>query len=120
MVVVLALIACMGFCIYKKCLNKDKKAKKVRERKGGRGRRKKDKDGEDGEEKKVKTKKFLSFLLIMIFLKTLDYSFKGRSKNATGDIRISTCLTPQAAVRAALFVSERNHSCPQLFGSYPG
>ncbi|XP_068574631.1 synaptotagmin Va isoform X2 [Cebidichthys violaceus] len=51
-VVVLALIACMGFCIYKKCCNKGKKPKKVRERKGGRGRRKKDKDGEDGEDKK--------------------------------------------------------------------
>ncbi|XP_053194528.1 synaptotagmin Va [Scomber japonicus] len=51
-VVVLALIACMVFCIYKKCINKTKKPKKVRERKGGRGRRKKDKDGEDGEENK--------------------------------------------------------------------
>ncbi|XP_034395547.1 synaptotagmin Va [Cyclopterus lumpus] len=50
-VVVLALVACMGFCIYKKCCNKGKKPKKVRERKGGRGRRKKDKDGEDGDEK---------------------------------------------------------------------
>ncbi|XP_077475707.1 synaptotagmin Va isoform X1 [Stigmatopora argus] len=51
-VVVLTLIACMGFCIYKKCFNKGKKTKKVRERKGGRGRKKKDKDGEDGEQKK--------------------------------------------------------------------
>ncbi|XP_074511802.1 synaptotagmin Va isoform X1 [Sebastes fasciatus] len=51
-VVVLALIACMGFCIYRKCCNKAKKPKKVRERKGGRGRRKKDKDGEDGDDKK--------------------------------------------------------------------
>lgn len=54
MVVVLALIACMGFCIYKKCVNKGKKPKKVRERKGGRGRRKKDKEGEEGDDKKVK------------------------------------------------------------------
>ncbi|XP_075888595.1 synaptotagmin Va isoform X2 [Nelusetta ayraudi] len=51
-VVVLALIGCMGFCIFKKCFNKGKKPKKVRERKGGRGRKKKDKDGEDGDEKK--------------------------------------------------------------------
>ncbi|KAI9523753.1 hypothetical protein NQZ68_025478 [Dissostichus eleginoides] len=51
-VVVLALIVCMGFCIYKKCISKGKKPKKVRERKGGRGRRKKDKDGEDGGDKK--------------------------------------------------------------------
>lgn len=53
-VVVLALIACLGFCIYKKCFNKGKKAKKARERTGGgRGRRKKDKEGEETEEKKV-------------------------------------------------------------------
>ncbi|XP_054615059.1 synaptotagmin Va isoform X1 [Dunckerocampus dactyliophorus] len=51
-VVVLALVACMAFCIYKKCFNKGKKPKKVRERKGGRGRRKKETEGEDGEEKK--------------------------------------------------------------------
>ncbi|KAM9391987.1 synaptotagmin Va [Pholidichthys leucotaenia] len=51
-VVVLALIGCMGFCIYKKCFNKGKKAKKVRERKSGRGRIKKEKEGEEGEEKK--------------------------------------------------------------------
>ncbi|XP_075310082.1 synaptotagmin Va [Odontesthes bonariensis] len=51
-VVVLALVACLIFCIYKKCFNKGKKPKKVRERKGGRGRRKKDKDGEDGDDKK--------------------------------------------------------------------
>lgn len=56
-VVVLALIACMGFCIFKKCFNKGKKPKKVRERKGGRGRKKKDKDGEDGDEKKVSSSK---------------------------------------------------------------
>ncbi|XP_037111864.1 synaptotagmin Va isoform X2 [Syngnathus acus] len=51
-VVVLTLIACMGFCIYKKCFNRGKKPKKVRERKAGRGRKKKDKEGEDGEDKK--------------------------------------------------------------------
>nr|XP_057904795.1 synaptotagmin Va isoform X1 [Doryrhamphus excisus]XP_057904796.1 synaptotagmin Va isoform X1 [Doryrhamphus excisus] len=51
-VVVLALVVCMGFCIYKKCFNKGKKPKKVRERKGGRGRRKKETDGEEGDEKK--------------------------------------------------------------------
>ena len=50
-VVVLALVACMGFCIYRKCINKTKKPKKVRERKGGRGRKKKDQEGEDGEAK---------------------------------------------------------------------
>lgn len=53
MVVVLALVACLGFCIYKKCFNKGKKPKKARERKAGRGRRKKDNEGEEGEEKKV-------------------------------------------------------------------
>ncbi|KAE8283637.1 Synaptotagmin-2 [Larimichthys crocea] len=76
-VVVLALVACMGFCIYKKCINKGKKPKKVRERKGGRGRRKKDKEGEEGEEKKEgeegkqeEEKEFFGKLEY-----TLDYSF---------------------------------------------
>uniref|UniRef100_A0A8C9S5C7 C2 domain-containing protein n=1 Tax=Scleropages formosus TaxID=113540 RepID=A0A8C9S5C7_SCLFO len=49
-VVVLALVACFIFCIFKKCFGKKKKAKKVRERKTGR-RRKHDGEGE-GEEKK--------------------------------------------------------------------
>lgn len=52
-VVVLTLVACMGFCIYKKCFNKGKKPKKARERKAGRGRKKKETDGEEGAEKKV-------------------------------------------------------------------
>ncbi|XP_061606318.1 synaptotagmin Va isoform X1 [Phyllopteryx taeniolatus] len=51
-VVVLALIACMGFCIYKKCIHKGKKPKKVRERRAGRGGKKKEKEGEEGDEKK--------------------------------------------------------------------
>ncbi|XP_061557393.1 synaptotagmin Va [Phycodurus eques] len=51
-VVVLALVACMGFCIYKKCIHKSKKPKKVRERRAGRGCKKKEKEGEEGEEKK--------------------------------------------------------------------
>ncbi|XP_058509029.1 synaptotagmin Va [Solea solea] len=51
-VVVLALVGCLCFCIYRKCCNKGKKPKKVRERKGGRGRRKKNAEGEDGDEKK--------------------------------------------------------------------
>ncbi|XP_071368526.1 synaptotagmin Va [Centroberyx affinis] len=48
--VVLALVGCLCFCIYKKCISKTKKPKKVRERKGGRGRRKKE-EGEEGETK---------------------------------------------------------------------
>lgn len=56
-VVVLALVCCMAFCIYKKCFNKGKKPKKVRERKGGRGRRKKDKDGEEGGEGEKKVRR---------------------------------------------------------------
>jgi len=50
-VVVLALVGCLGFCVYKKCINKTKKPKKVRERKGGRGRRKKEQEGEEAETK---------------------------------------------------------------------
>ncbi|TNM97541.1 hypothetical protein fugu_015697 [Takifugu bimaculatus] len=78
-VVVLALVCCMVFCIYKKCFNKGKKPKKVRERKGGRGRRKKDKDGEEGGEgekkegeegKEEEEKEFFGKLEY-----TLDYNF---------------------------------------------
>ncbi|CAB1341396.1 unnamed protein product [Coregonus sp. 'balchen'] len=60
-VVVLALVACLGFCIWKKCINKGKKPKKVRERKGGRGRRKKEGAGE-GEEGKVKERLIVGIL----------------------------------------------------------
>uniref|UniRef100_A0A8D3B6E2 Synaptotagmin Va n=1 Tax=Scophthalmus maximus TaxID=52904 RepID=A0A8D3B6E2_SCOMX len=67
-VVVLALVACLGFCIFKKCFNKGSKPKKVRERKGGRGRRKKDKDGEDG--KQDEEKEFYGKLEY-----SLDYNF---------------------------------------------
>uniref|UniRef100_A0A3P8WGC5 Synaptotagmin Va n=1 Tax=Cynoglossus semilaevis TaxID=244447 RepID=A0A3P8WGC5_CYNSE len=76
-VVVLALVGCMCFCIYKKCVNKGNKPKKVRERKAGRGRRKKETEGEEGEEKKEgeegkeeEEKEFLGKLEY-----TLDYSF---------------------------------------------
>lgn len=76
-VVVLALVGCLGFCIYRKCFSAGKKPKKARERKGGRGRRTKDKEGEEGEEKKegeegkeVEEKEFFGKLEY-----TLDYSF---------------------------------------------
>ncbi|KAK7167743.1 hypothetical protein R3I94_001969 [Phoxinus phoxinus] len=49
-VVVLALVGCFAFCIYKKCLGGKKKTKKVRERKGGRRRVKKEGDEDAGEE----------------------------------------------------------------------
>ncbi|XP_026062333.1 synaptotagmin-2-like isoform X1 [Carassius auratus] len=49
-VVVLALVACFAFCVYKKCLGGKKKTKKVRERKGGRRRMKKEGEEETGEE----------------------------------------------------------------------
>uniref|UniRef100_A0A8C1W5L0 Synaptotagmin Va n=1 Tax=Cyprinus carpio TaxID=7962 RepID=A0A8C1W5L0_CYPCA len=48
-VVMLALVCCFAFCIYKKCLGGKKKAKKVRERKGGRRRMKKEGEEETGE-----------------------------------------------------------------------
>lgn len=64
-VVVLTLVCCMAFCIYKKCFNKGKKPKKARERKAGRGRRKKDKDGEEGgDEKKVRKDKLDTVYLV--------------------------------------------------------
>ncbi|XP_031425616.1 synaptotagmin Va isoform X2 [Clupea harengus] len=75
-VVVLALVGCFAFCIYKKCLGGKKKGKKVRERKGGGGRRrrKKDGEGEGGEEEKKegedKEQEFYGKLEY-----TLDYNF---------------------------------------------
>lgn len=63
-VVVLALVGCLGFCIYKKCFNKTKKPKKVRERKTGRGRRKQENEGEEGEEKKVRKGEVQRFCFI--------------------------------------------------------
>ncbi|KAG9264157.1 synaptotagmin-2-like isoform X2 [Astyanax mexicanus] len=75
-VVVLALVGCLAFCIYKKCLGGKKKAKKVRERKGGRRRRKKEGEGEDGaeeakqEEGEEKEQEFFGKLEY-----SLDYNF---------------------------------------------
>ncbi|KAF7647518.1 hypothetical protein LDENG_00171180 [Lucifuga dentata] len=75
--VVLALAACMAFCIYKKCFNKDKKPKKVRERKVGRGRRKKETEGDEEEEKKEgeegKVEEEKEFFGKLEY--TLDYNF---------------------------------------------
>lgn len=47
--VVLVLVACFIFCVFKKCFGKKKKPKKVRERKAGRRRKEKEGDGEAGE-----------------------------------------------------------------------
>lgn len=48
-VVVLVLVACFIFCVFKKCFGKKKKPKKVRERKAGRRRKEKEGEGEAGE-----------------------------------------------------------------------
>uniref|UniRef100_A0A669ESQ0 Synaptotagmin Vb n=2 Tax=Oreochromis TaxID=8139 RepID=A0A669ESQ0_ORENI len=48
-VVVLVLVACFIFCIFKKCFGKKKKPKKVREGKAGRRRKAKEGEGESGE-----------------------------------------------------------------------
>ncbi|KAM9457097.1 LOW QUALITY PROTEIN: synaptotagmin Va [Clarias gariepinus] len=76
-VVVLALVACCAFCLYKKCLGEKKKAKKVRERKGVRRVMKKEKEGEEekankhgGEQEEDKEKEFFGKLEY-----TLDYNF---------------------------------------------
>lgn len=47
--VVLVLVACFVFCVFKKCLGKKKKPKKVRETKVGRRRKEKEGEGETGE-----------------------------------------------------------------------
>lgn len=46
---VLLLVACFIFCVFKKCFGKKKKPKKVRERKAGRRRKEKEGEGETGE-----------------------------------------------------------------------
>ncbi|XP_034045812.1 synaptotagmin Va isoform X2 [Thalassophryne amazonica] len=76
-VVVLVLVACMIFCIYKKCINKGTKPKKARERKAGRGRRRKEKEGgeeaeetKEGEKEKEEEKEYFGKLEY-----TLDYNF---------------------------------------------
>lgn len=46
---VLVLVACFIFCVFKKCFAKKKKPKKVRERKAGRRRKEKEGEGEVGE-----------------------------------------------------------------------
>lgn len=48
-VVVLVLVACCIFCVFKKCFGKTKKPKKVRERKTGRRVKTKEGEGEAGE-----------------------------------------------------------------------
>uniref|UniRef100_A0A8C6SY15 Synaptotagmin Va n=1 Tax=Neogobius melanostomus TaxID=47308 RepID=A0A8C6SY15_9GOBI len=74
-VVVLALVACMGYCIYKKCFNKGKKAKKVRERKGGGGRGRRKKDKEEGDENKEETKEEEEKEFFGKLEYSLDYNF---------------------------------------------
>ncbi|XP_062381684.1 synaptotagmin Vb [Sardina pilchardus] len=51
-VVILTLIACFAFCMFKKCSGQKKKSKKARERKGGGRRRKGDDQGEGGGDQK--------------------------------------------------------------------
>ncbi|XP_053095324.1 synaptotagmin Va [Pangasianodon hypophthalmus] len=73
-VLVLALVACLTFCIYKKCLGGKKKAKKVRERKGVRRVMKKEKEGEEEkEEVKQEEEKEHEFFGKLEY--TLDYNF---------------------------------------------
>ncbi|TMS21809.1 Synaptotagmin-1 [Larimichthys crocea] len=48
-VVVLVLVGCFIFCVFKKCFGKKKKPKKVRERKTGRRKKEKEGEGEAGE-----------------------------------------------------------------------
>lgn len=57
--VVLVLVACFIFCVFKKCFGKKKKPKKVRERKAGRRRKEKEGEGEAGEKVRGPLKSFL-------------------------------------------------------------
>lgn len=63
-VLVLVLVACFIFCIFKKCFGKKKKPKKAREGKTGRRRKAKEGEGEGGE--KVNHYRISSNLLFYI------------------------------------------------------
>ncbi|KAI1884681.1 hypothetical protein AGOR_G00228920 [Albula goreensis] len=77
-VVVLALVGCLTFCIYRKCVGKKKKPKKVRERKGGRRRKgggegEGDGEKEDGDKKEGEGEEERENLGKLEF--SLDYNF---------------------------------------------
>lgn len=77
-VVVLALVGCFAFCIYKKCLGGKKKAKKVRERKGGRRRMKKEGEEEAGEVKDRCTERMKLFQ--MLFCQIICFNLNIKKK----------------------------------------
>lgn len=72
-VVVLALVACLAFCLYKKCFGGKKKTKKVRERKGVRRMMKKEKDGE-AEKARIQTILFRTDFMCTFFQKSVYHS----------------------------------------------
>lgn len=81
-VVVLVLVGCFIFCVFKKCFGKKKKPKKVRERKTGRRRKEKEGEGEGGE--KVCDLQFsvnspdVDINLLVEFQSHLGFYFEGR------------------------------------------
>ncbi|XP_064172184.1 synaptotagmin Va [Anguilla rostrata] len=77
-VVVLALVGCFTFCVFKKFISKKKKPKKVRERKAGRrqkagGEGEKEGEKEEGDKKEGEAEKEKENLGKLEF--TLDYNF---------------------------------------------
>ncbi|XP_029109752.1 synaptotagmin Va [Scleropages formosus] len=72
-VVVLALVGCFAFCVFKKFISKKKKPKKARERKAGRRRKKGGEDEAEGEKKEGKEEEERENLGKLEF--TLDYNF---------------------------------------------
>uniref|UniRef100_A0A3Q2XCL8 Synaptotagmin Va n=1 Tax=Hippocampus comes TaxID=109280 RepID=A0A3Q2XCL8_HIPCM len=105
-VVVLTLVACMGFCIYKKCFNKGKKPKKVRERKAGRGRKKKETEGEEGDEKKVGK---VAFPLIVGILQAQDLA--AMDMGGTSDPYVKVYMLPDKKKKFETKVQRKN-LCP--------
>ncbi len=89
-VVVLALVGCFAFCIYKKCLGGKKKTKKVRERKGGRRRVKKEggeENGEVGEPESLKHVKGIVFQILICQIINLNLNIKMK----TGNVWLKVC-----------------------------
>uniref|UniRef100_A0A3Q1ICK0 C2 domain-containing protein n=1 Tax=Anabas testudineus TaxID=64144 RepID=A0A3Q1ICK0_ANATE len=108
-VVVLALVACLGFCIYRKCFNKGKKPKKVRERAGGRGRRKKEKEGEEAEDKKLSDGYTLLFQLIVGILQAQDLA--AMDMGGTSDPYVKVYMLPDKKKKFETKVQRKN-LCP--------
>ncbi|KAG9333302.1 hypothetical protein JZ751_012889 [Albula glossodonta] len=128
-VVVLALVGCLTFCIYRKCVSKKKKPKKVRERKGGRRRKgggegEGDGEKEDGDKKEGEGEEERENLGKLEF--SLDYNFTDsqcRVSVSLSQCRISVSISQHrvslslSQCRISVPISHVEYLCPALIVS---